>query len=123
MVNYPEEYERLLRQGAQVLEELLHLYLPDKQAENDWADVSAADTRNKRNSLLERLAGPPQLSAAEASTLVVSLGHYLDSHWADYQADFPVANAAKRSRLEALHAELTAVVKGFGQLYNALRTA
>lgn len=122
MVDYREAYQALLRRGAQALDELLQLYTPDIRAGKDWADVSAADTRNKRNSLTERLAGPLQPTAADASTLVVSLGHYLDSHWADYQEDFPVANPQKRARLEALHSELAAVVKGIGEIYNALRT-
>ncbi|MFD2721271.1 hypothetical protein ACFST9_21325 [Hymenobacter monticola] len=122
MVNYRAAYQALLQRGAQALDELLQLYTPDIRAAKDWADVSTADTRNKRNSLMERLAAPLQVTADDTSTLVMSLGHYLDSHWADYQEDFPVANPQKRARLEVLHAQLAEVTQGIGEIYNALRT-
>ena len=69
MVNYLEEYKRLLQRGARVYDELILLYAPDKQAENDWADITLAETKTKRNGLLERLASPRELSAAYTSAL------------------------------------------------------
>ena len=122
MVEYLKKYEALLQQGAQTLDSLMQLYIPDIKHEKDWADISAADTRNKRNSLMERLMPPIKVTTAQTSTLVVSLGHYLDSHWADYQENFPVADAQKRKQLELLHIELTNVVNGIGAIYNELRT-
>lgn len=123
MVNYREEYQAFLQRGVLVFNALLALYSPDKKAENDWADVTLADTRNKRNGLAERLAVLQTVSAAETSTLVVSLGHYLDGHWADYQPGFPVVNPQKRKQLELLHTELESIINGIGQLYNMLRTS
>lgn len=119
MVNYIEEYKGLLQKGANVYDELIQLYAPDKQAENDWADITVAETRTKRNGLLERLAKPGEISAIYTNTLILSIGHYLDSHWADYR-EIPVANPEKRQQVERLHAELEAIINGVAQIHNAL---
>lgn len=121
MVNYLEEYKRLIQQGASVYDELIQLYASDKRVENDWADMTVAETRTQRNGMLERLTGPVKLSSVYTGTLVSSIRHYLDGHWADYQEDFPIANVQKRKRVEQLHAELEAIAKGVGPIHNALR--
>ena len=123
MVEYVENYKLLLQRGAGIYEELLLLYAPEKKSGEEWAIKSALQTSNQRISLLERLADPlPRITAEETSALVASIGHYLDRHWADYQ-EFPVNDQAKRSRLVELHAKLETVIKGFGQIYNALRAS
>ena len=120
MVTHLEEYKQLLQRGVGVYNELLLLYAPDKRAENDWADITLAETKTHRNGLSERLADYHELSVAHASTLIGSIRHYLDSHWADYR-ELPVANPEKRQRVEQLHAELKIVMNAAGAIYNALR--
>lgn len=122
MVAYLEEYVHLLRRGVAVFDDLLALYAPDRQTDKDWADISLSDTRNQRRSFAERLADPPaDVTAEETSPVARSVRQYVDSHWADYR-EFPTANADKRARLEALHAQLGAIANGIGQIYNAVRT-
>ena len=121
MVSYLEDYEELLQRGVVLFDKLLALYTLDRQAEKDWADVTIAETTIKRNGMLERLTNP-KLSAAHTSTLVGSIRTYLDKHWADYQ-EFPVANLEKRMNVEALHAELEAIMDAAGDINNALRNA
>ena len=120
MVTYLEEYKHLLQRGVRVYDELLLLYAPDKRAENDWADITLAETKTKRDGLSERLASSRKLSAAYTSTLIGSISHYLDSHWADYR-ELPVANPEKRQRVEQLHAELEAIAIATNAIDNALR--
>lgn len=85
----------------------------------DWADISVVDAKTQRNGLLERLATPRELTSTRTGTLVSAIGHYLDSHWADYQ-EVPVPNPEKRSRVEQLHAELEAIIKEVAPINNAL---
>lgn len=120
MVDYIETYKELLQRAANVYNQLLELYAPDKQAENDWADITLAETRTQRNGMLERLANPTKLSAAYTNTLILSIGHYLDSHWADYQ-NLPIANLEKQKQVEQQHAELEAIIKKIAQIDIALR--
>jgi len=121
MVEYLPEYQRLLQRALVVLDELLALYAPDQHTEGDWAARCLLHTQQQRSSLTERLAQPPApLTAEDTSTVTVSLGHYLDSHWADYQ-QLPTADPAKRARLLALHTALEAVIKDLAPLHNALR--
>jgi hypothetical protein len=121
MVEYLPEYQRLLHRALAVLDELLALYAPDQRTEDDWAARSLLQTQQQRSGLAQRLAQPPApLTAEDTSTITVSLGHYLDSHWADYQ-QLPAADPAKRARLLALHAALEAILKDLAPLHNALR--
>ena len=121
MVAFLEEYEQLLRQGIAVLSTLLALYSPDKQSENDWADISLADTRNQYRSFTERLSQPPVLiTVEETASLSLSIRKYIDSHWADYR-EFPKADTHKRAKVEELHTQLELIASGFGQIYNSLR--
>ncbi len=120
MVNYIEAYKELLQRAAEVFEALIRLYSPDKHVENDWADVTLAETRIQRNGMLERLANPTKISAAYTNTLILSIGHYLDSHWADYQ-NLPIASPEKRTQVEREHTELEAIIKEIAKISIALR--
>lgn len=121
MVEYLPAYQRLLQRALAVLDALLALYAPDQRAEGDWAARSLLHTQQQRSSLAQRLAQPPApLTAEDTSTVTVSLGHYLDSHWADYQ-QLPTPDPAKRAQLLALHAALEAVLQDLAPLHNALR--
>jgi hypothetical protein len=123
MVDYLPEYLRLLQRALAILDELLALYTPDQQAEGDWAARCVLHTQQQRSSLAQRLAQPPtSLTAADTSTVTVSLGHYLDSHWADYQ-QLPTADPTKRAQLLALHRALEAVMNDLALLHNALRAS
>ncbi|RZK30078.1 MAG: hypothetical protein EOO63_07620 [Hymenobacter sp.] len=120
MVIYLQEYKDLLQKGIIVLDNLLEIYTPDKQAENDWATICLSDTRNLHRSLSERLANPRlTVTPEETSPVMVAIQQYIENHWADYR-EFPVANAQKRALLVDLHAQLKIVAKGVGQLYNAV---
>lgn len=119
MVDYTESYLSLVRRAADVFEALMNLYLPDAHAERDWANISMVDAKAQRNGLLERLASQRELTSARTGTLVYTIGHYLDSHYADYQ-EFPVPNALKREQLLHLHAELEAIIKEIAPINNAL---
>jgi len=121
MVEYLPQYLRLLQRALAVLDELLALYAPDQQAAGDWAARCLLHTQQQRSSLAQRLAQPPApLTAEDTSPVTVSLGHYLDSHWADYQ-QLPTPDATKRARLLALHAALEAILQDLAPLHNALR--
>ena len=121
MVEYLPEYLRLLQRALVILDELLALYAPNQPAEGDWATRCLLHTQQQRRSLAERLAQPPApLTAEDTSTVTVSLGHYLDGHWADYQ-QLPTADPAKRAQLLALHGALEAVLKDLVPMHNALR--
>ena len=121
MVTYLEEYKHLLQRGVRVYDELLLLYAPDKRAENDWADITLAETKTHRNGLSERLTNlPTRITPENTSPVMQSIDRFIDSHWADYR-ELPVANPEKREQLERLHSELEAVADGLGQIYNAVR--
>ena len=121
MVDYTEEYKRLLQIGVYVYDELTQLYISDRHVENDWADITLAEIRTKRNGMAERLQNLPTIITAEnTSPVMLSIDRFIDSHWADYQ-EFPVADGEKRKALERMHTELEAVASGIGQIYNAVR--
>ena len=131
MVDYTNDYTLLLQRGASVYDDLMRLYAPDKKVADDWFGLSETETKTYRNGLLERLAKPRTVTAEDASTFVVSTGHYLDSHWADYTTypvaspdnkEYPATDPEKRQRLLQLHGELKAVIDGVGNIYKALRT-
>jgi hypothetical protein len=120
MVEYLPQYLRLLQRALAVLDELLALYAPDQHT-TAWAARCLLHTQQQRSSLAQRLAQPPApLTAEDTSTVTVSLGHYLDSHWADYQ-QLPTADPAKRAQLLTLHGALEAVIKDLAPLHDALR--
>ena len=130
MVDTIETYKELLQQGARVYDELIHLYEPSKQAENDWAAIAVSETRTQRNGLLERSASPEEVSTLYTNALILSIGHYLDSHWADFTTypvagpdgkEYPATDPAKRQRLLQLHAELEGIVEGVARINIALR--
>lgn len=121
MVDYRENYRRLLQSGIAVFDLLLAIYAPDKQAERDWADLTLMQTHNQRNGLAERLAArPARLTPEETGPVIASIGQYLDSHWADYQ-ELPTPNPEKRAQVEKLHAQLEEIVRGIGQLHNEVK--
>lgn len=121
MVNYSEDYKKLLERSAEIYNELTTLYSADKLVKNDWADLSEAETRTYRNGLWEYLANLRPVSSEDASTFIVSTGHYLDTHWADY-TELPTNNPVKREKVENSHTELEAIVKRVGLIRNALRS-
>lgn len=116
-----EQYTGLLKKAVTVFDEVISLYAPDRHDKKDWAYISALDSTTYRNALAERLADP-SASVDDATVLTVSLRHYLNSHWADYQ-ELPVANPEKRNQLEQLHAELESIINGLAQISAGLRTA
>jgi hypothetical protein len=121
MVEYLPEYLHLLQRALVVLDELLRLYAADQHTAGDWAARCLLHTQQQRSSLAQRLAQPPTpLTAEDTTTVTVSLGHYLDSHWADYQ-QLPTADPAKRAQLLARHAVLEAILKDLAPIHNALR--
>jgi hypothetical protein len=123
MVEYLPEYQRLLQRALRTVDELLTLYSSDQYTENDWAARCLLQTQQQRSSLAERLAQlPAALTAEDTSTVIASLGHYLDSHWADYQ-QLPTPDPTKRARLLALHAALEAILKELAPFHNALRAS
>ena len=123
MVNYLLTYQNLLQRGIKVFDDLLALYTPDKKADKDWATISVMQTQAQRNSLAERLADPPaRLTAEETGSVTTSIGHYIDSHWADYR-ELPTANPQKHTRVTELHAELEAILAAIAPIHNALRQA
>ena len=119
MVDYTITHRNLVEQAAKVFEALISLYSPDIKAKKDWAEITVSEATSQRDGLLERLANPRVLSSARTGILVSSIGHFIDSHWADYQ-EFPVANPEKRKRVEQLHAELEAITKAVAPINNAL---
>lgn len=131
MVDRRREYTQLVAHAVEVYDNLMRLYALDKKVTDDWFAISETETKTYRNGLLERLAKPRAVTAEDASTFVVSTGHYLDSHWADYTTyptaspdnkEYPATDPEKRQRLLQLHGELKAVIDGVGNIYNALRT-
>ena len=112
-------YVDILRRGITLCDALSSLYEPDVAI--DWANRTLMQTSTLRMSLTERLADP-QLTLIEASTLVGSISHYLDSHWADYQK-FPKPDPAKHAQVVQLHAGLEALMNEMAPIYNALREA
>lgn len=119
MVDYTTAYRSLVEQAANVFDALISLYSPDIKAKKDWAEITVSEATSQRDGLLERLANPRILSSSRTGTLVSSIGHFIDSHWADYR-EFPVANPEKRKRVEQLHAELEAITKAVAPINNAL---
>ena len=119
MVDNTEVYKTLVQQAAAVFESLRDLYLSDVKAKKDWADITVSEVTSQRNGLLERLTDPRVLSSTRTGTLVSSIGHYIDSHWADYQ-EFPTANSEKRAHVIRLHAELEEIIKAVAPINNSL---
>lgn len=112
-------YVDILRRGITLCDALSSLYEPDVAI--DWANRTLRQTSTLRMSLTERLTDP-QLTLIEASTLVGSISHYLDSHWADYQ-EVPKPDPAKHVQVVQLHAGLEALMNEMAPIYNALRAA
>jgi hypothetical protein len=120
MVDYTEEYKALVEQAAGIYDKLIQVYLPDSTIENDWADITIAETGNYYRGLQERLIYSRKVTAEDASTFIVSAGHYLDSHWADYK-ELPLVSFEKRKIVEELHSKLEGIISKVGQIYNILR--
>ena len=130
MVNHIETYQSILRQGVQVYEELVKLYEVGEGADAVWTDRAVTETKTKRNGLMERLTNPSKLSTNYTNTLILSIGQYLDGHWADFTTypiadsktnEYPATDQEKRQRLVQLHTELEDIIKEVAQLDLALR--
>jgi len=79
-----------------------------------WAASASAEAQNYHASLAERLLAP-HVSAEQVSPLLVAIGHFCDSHWADYR-DWPAPDPAKQAEVQRILGELAAVNQGLGQL-------
>jgi restriction endonuclease S subunit len=53
-------------------------------------------------------------------TLVSTLGHYLDTHWTDYERVL-TPNPVKRQQIEQLHATLEGLMKEIAPLNKTLK--
>ena len=128
---YIRKYNALLLRAVAACEDLMALYEPDAQAGNVYAANCATEAATRRQVTLNfRAPSWSMLSVATTSVFIVSMAHYLDTHWADYGlypsgnaegAGHPTYDPKKRQTLERLHAELEAVMNGIGEISNALR--
>lgn len=109
-------YRVFTERAVKAFNALIKLLRPNEHS-SAWAAIATAEARNQRNSLMERLAAP-QLTAAVASTLIVSIGQFRDSYCAAYQEE-PGNDAVKRAKMQELQAELSAIINDLGQLMQA----
>ena len=119
MVDYSSQYAPILERAVRAYNALIELYTPDRHAENDFADHTISETITKRNGLLERLADPATLEEAFTDNYFLSIMKFLDSHWDDYR-EYPIADAKKFERREALHAELKDIMNEIIFIQNKL---
>ena len=130
MVNYLEQYKRLLMRAVAAFDGLIALYTPDAQGGNVYATGCAKEAANKRQATLEDIELPRRaISRTDTSPFSVSMLHYLDSHWADYAlyppgnatgVGYPNYNPQKHEQVKQLHAELQSVMSAVGDIDNAL---
>jgi hypothetical protein len=101
-------YQHVLRRASDVFTAIIALYRPDIRAPRDWPDITVSEATTQLNGLQERLL-TTTFKAVSTMTLVSTIGHYLDTHWADYERIMP--DHAKRQQVEQLHATLEALMK------------
>lgn len=101
-------YQHVLRRAIDVFTAIITLYEPDVRAPRDWADITVSEATSQRRELQQRLLATT-LKAVSTMTLVSTISHYLDTHWADYERIMP--DPAKRQQVEQLHATLEALMK------------
>jgi hypothetical protein len=112
-------YQSVLHRAIDVFTSIIEIYQPDIHSPCDWADITVSEATSQRNGLRERLA-ILKLSTIYTVSLVSTLGHYLDTHWADYERVL-TPNPAKRQQVEQLHATLENLIKEIAPLSNALK--
>ncbi|RZL09165.1 MAG: hypothetical protein EOO62_14330 [Hymenobacter sp.] len=100
-------YQSVVRRAIDVFTAIIALYEPDIHSERDWADITVSQATTQREGLQQRLFST-SIKEAHALTLMGTLGHYLDAHWADYERLMP--DPAKRQQVEQLHAQLKALM-------------
>lgn len=112
-------YQSVLHRAIDVFTAVVELYQPDIHAPRDWADITVSEATSQRNGLRERLA-TKKLREADTVTLVRTLSHYLDTHWADYERVL-TPDPVKRRQVEQFHATLEALTKELSPVTMALR--
>jgi hypothetical protein len=112
-------YRSVLHRAIDVFKAIIDLYEPDIHAPRDWADITVSEAITQQRELGLRLLRT-QVEAGSTMTLVSTLGHYLDTHWADYERVL-TPNPVKRQQVEQLHATLEGLMKEIAPLSNALK--
>ncbi|MGI4733904.1 MAG: hypothetical protein ACRYG7_01870 [Janthinobacterium lividum] len=112
-------YQSVLRRGIDVFNAIIDLYQPDIHAPRDWADITVSEATTQRNGLQERLT-TIKLREADTVTLVRTLSHYLDTHWADYERVL-TPDPIKRQQVEQFHTMLEMLTKELSPVTIALR--
>jgi hypothetical protein len=112
-------YQDVLRRASDVFTAIIALYQPDSRTPGDWADITVSEATTQRNGLHERLA-IPKLSAIYTVSLVGTLGHYLDTHWGDYERVL-TPDPVKRQQVEHFHTTLEGLIKEIAPISNALK--
>lgn len=130
MVDYLSEYKQLLARAVEVYDGLIGLY-KSNGTEDTESTRNAGEAGVYRKGLVEDIALPRQrLATEDTSPFIVSMRHYLDSHWADFTTypvaspdnkEYPATDLEKRQYLLQLHAEMEGVIKGVAQVDVALR--
>ncbi|RZK96568.1 MAG: hypothetical protein EOO62_29200 [Hymenobacter sp.] len=111
-------YQSVVRRAIDVFTAIIALYEPDIHSERDWADITVSEATGQRRELQLRLLAT-ELRGGDTVTLVGTIGHYTDTHWADYERIMP--NLIKRQQVLQLHATLESLIKEIAPLSNALK--
>ena len=112
-------YQHVLHQGIDVFTAIIDLYQKDIKLPRDWADITVSEATTQRNGLQERLA-TTRLREADTLTLRGTLGHYVDTHWADYERVL-IPDPVNRQQVERFHATLEALIEELSPVTMALR--
>ena len=132
MVDYLSRYKQLLAHAVEVYDQLIELYSSSGSADEDLIR-NAGEATVYRKGLMEDIAlARKRLTIEDTSPFIVSMRHYLDSHWADFTTypvasaetmEYPATNLERREQLLELHSRLEEVIKGVAQVDVALRGA
>lgn len=130
MVDRRREYTQLVAHAVEVYDGLIALYASSGPADTESVR-NAGEAGVYRKGLVEDIALPRrELTIEDTSPFIVSMRHYLDSHWADFTTypvaspdnqEYPATDPAKRQRLLQLHAEMAGIIKGVAQVDVTLR--
>jgi hypothetical protein len=118
-LDYLVIYQSVLYRAIDVFTAIIALYKPDIHAPRDWADITVSEATTQQRELGLRLHRT-EVEAGSTMTLVSTLGHYLDTHWADYERVL-TPNPVKRQQVEQLHATLEGLMKEIASLNNTLK--
>jgi hypothetical protein len=91
-------YQSVLHRAIDVFKAIIVLYEPDIYAPRDWADITVSEATSQQRELGLRLLRT-KVEAGSTMTLVSTLGHYLDTHWVDYERVL-MPNPVKRQQVE-----------------------